>query len=72
MHRVMEERSQRTEHEQFLREMHRRETEIRERISRTRIEREAREIGKGWRKWQEAIPGTWCACLNYKVIWMST
>lgn len=70
MHRVMVERTDRErEWEQPRREIDRKESEIRERRTRERIEREKEEIRRAgsWRQQQEAVPGPWCACRNYKV-----
>lgn len=65
MNRGMREREERElEREQLQRDQERRETEIRMRRNREMIERERREIrrSRGWKEWQEAVPGPWCSC----------
>ena len=71
MNRGMGEREQRElEREQLQTDQDRRETEIRMRRKREMIERERREIrrSRGWREWQEAVPGPWCSCRLDEVI----
>ena len=65
MNRRMREREERElEREQLQRDQERRETEIRMRRNREMIGRERREIrgSRGWKEWQEAVPGPWCSC----------